>query len=169
MPRSKRSLAKRATTRQPEDEFGVDEDGEEDAWVHDGVDDISIDPETKRAASELSYDEQSIDAEYEPKSNVVNRTRVTTIEEVIPMVQQPQQHSDEGQRQSSLKRPQYAAPERRLDVFVGLPVERMAPAAHLIDIGQVERMLAGMSGEAGSARPRRHLGPTTGAGEKEQH
>lgn len=71
-----------------EDDFAV-EDGDEDAWVHDGVDDIHIDPETKKAASELSVDERSIDAEYEPYAHkeppVLNRTRITTIAEVIPM------------------------------------------------------------------------------------
>lgn len=76
-----------AATQRDED-FAVD-DGDEDAWVHDGIDDIHIDPETKRAASEHSYDEKSIDAEYDPhqkqESNVVNKTRVTTIAEVIPM------------------------------------------------------------------------------------
>lgn len=79
--------------------FNVD-DGDEDSWVHDGVDDIQIDPETKQAASEHSYDQdKSIDAEYDPHSGqqsnlipsvdddtepIVNRTRVTTITEVIP-------------------------------------------------------------------------------------
>lgn len=79
--------------------FNVD-DGDEDAWVHDGVDDIQIDPETRRAATELSYDQEpSIDAEYDPHGPpqsgqagaldddaepIVNRTRVTTISEVIP-------------------------------------------------------------------------------------
>lgn len=66
------------------DDFTID-DGDEDAWVHDGVDDIHIDPETKRAASELSQDEKSVDSEYDQPQPVVNRTRVTTISEVIPM------------------------------------------------------------------------------------
>lgn len=89
------------TTRRSDDmdgSFNVD-DGDEDAWVHDGVDDIQIDPETRRAASELSYDqERNIDAEYEPNGRqtnpvvevdedgdpIINRTRITTISEVIP-------------------------------------------------------------------------------------
>jgi hypothetical protein len=89
---------RRADDKSNDDDFEVD-DGNEDAWVHDGVDDIHIDPETKRAASELSRDEASIDAEYEPQGGgggggggqegesqpVANRTRITTIQEVIPM------------------------------------------------------------------------------------
>lgn len=79
-----------AQKRKEADEYNVD-DGDEDAWIHDGVDDIQIDPETKRAASELSFDEKSIDAEYDPhqmkadENKIVNKTRVTTISEVIPM------------------------------------------------------------------------------------
>lgn len=86
----RRKRAPRQRNRPPsdEDDFSV-EDGDEDAWVNDGVDDIQIDPETKRAASELSHDERSIDAEYEPYASkeapVPNRTRITTIAEVIPM------------------------------------------------------------------------------------
>jgi len=49
-----------------DEDFAID-DGDEDAWVHDGIDDIHIDPETRRAASELAREESSsIDAEYEP-------------------------------------------------------------------------------------------------------
>lgn len=72
----------------PDDESFAIDDGDEDAWVHDGIDDIHIDPETKRAASEVSssVDDSSIDSEYEPKEQqLVNRTRVTTISEVIPI------------------------------------------------------------------------------------
>lgn len=80
--------AERRDRQQTDDDFTVD-DGDEDAWVHDGIDDIQIDPETKKAASELSYDERSIDAEYEPYAHkeppILNRTRITTIAEVIPM------------------------------------------------------------------------------------
>lgn len=86
--------AKRQSIRlnsKPEDlEFQMD-DGDVDAWVHDGVDDIHIDPETRQAASQLSHDERSIDAEYEPHQAseqdvpIVNGTRLTTITEVIPM------------------------------------------------------------------------------------
>lgn len=85
------SLRRQAAQRRKEaDEYNVD-DGDEDAWIHDGVDDIQIDPETKKAASELSFDEKSIDAEYDPhqmkadENKIVNKTRVTTISEVIPM------------------------------------------------------------------------------------
>lgn len=98
--------------------FNVD-DGNEDAWVHDGVDDIHIDPETRHAANQLNQDQaaNSLDAEYEPQGSgagqsagadeqsetgdnkaasssalptdehgnpIVNRTRITTISEVIP-------------------------------------------------------------------------------------
>lgn len=82
-----------------DEDFAID-DGDEDAWVHDGIDDIHIDPETKRAASELNRDNEqtSIDSEYDPNSGqagqstsasqpaIVNRTRITTIAEVIPLV-----------------------------------------------------------------------------------
>lgn len=79
--RNKRELARRAAPANErrtsstsslksdnyrDEDFAID-DGDEDAWVHDGIDDIHIDPETKRAASELSKDEtSSIDSEYEP-------------------------------------------------------------------------------------------------------
>lgn len=84
-----RALAR--ANNQNEEEFAID-DGDEDAWVHDGIDDIQIDPETKKAASELSSswsdDGNTIDSEYEPnhqqQQQLVNRTRVTTISEVIP-------------------------------------------------------------------------------------
>lgn len=89
---------KAAAASKDEDEFSV-EDGDEDAWVHDGVDDIHIDPETKKAASELSYDERSIDAEYEPHGQkeppVLNRTRITTIAEVIPMNDEANEEANE--------------------------------------------------------------------------
>lgn len=62
--------------------------GGDDAWVHDGIDDVHIDPETKNAASEMSYDEKSIDAEYAPyqQRQQQNKTRLTTITEVIPIL-----------------------------------------------------------------------------------
>lgn len=85
---ARRNKASSAGQGGDNDDFSVD-DGDEDAWVHDGVDDIHIDPETKRAASELSYDEKSIDDEYRPyqqnQDAVMNRTRITTITDVIPM------------------------------------------------------------------------------------
>ena len=94
-PVRQRGSRARAEARAPlgdnyrDEDFAID-DGDEDAWVHDGIDDIHIDPETRRAASELSRDEQaSIEAEYAEQQPVgsaplVNRTRVTTISEVIP-------------------------------------------------------------------------------------
>ena len=101
-----RRIELRKQVRKPRSRSGSNEDvdfGDDDSWVHDGVDNIHIDPETKRAASELAHDEaNSIDAEYEPNENsndgagtsgaaadeaptYVNRTRVTTIAEVIPV------------------------------------------------------------------------------------
>ena len=53
-----------------DEDFAID-DGDEDAWVHDGIDDIHIDPETKRAANEVSQDNSensNIDSEYDPAS-----------------------------------------------------------------------------------------------------
>lgn len=89
---SRRAEQRRRASNRDADDFSVD-DGDEDAWAHDGIDDIHIDPETKRAASELSLDEKSIDAEYD-QAQVPNRTRVTTISEVIPMTSNNQ---DSGQ------------------------------------------------------------------------
>lgn len=146
-----------------EGSFPVD-DGNEDAWVHDGVDDIQIDPETKRAASELNSDQapSSLDAEYEPVGGgggggpassadggdgqqaassvgvptdedgnpIYNRTRVTTISEVIPtrvegadsMMGEP---DDEGvdNLESSLISTQYAQAPPTQGSFL--------PASHL--------------------------------------
>lgn len=85
----RRRMSNKANDYGLNDEFNV-EDGDEDSWVNDGIDDIHIDPETKKAASEMSMDEKSIDSEYDPhqkadESKIVNRTKITTIAEVIPM------------------------------------------------------------------------------------
>lgn len=100
-------LASRRAAARANDDFNVD-DGDEDAWVHDGVDDIHIDPETRRAASELASDtERQLDAEYDPsepaEGRVLNRTRITTIAEVIPM-RAPSTSADEGQDEDSTRR-----------------------------------------------------------------
>lgn len=112
------------------------DDGDEDAWVHDGIDDIHIDPETKRAASELSRDESSsIDAEYDPSGAsgqaqasagepIVNRTRITTIAEVIPM------------GASDLE------PTGAVQLLSGTASARYLPAAYLT-LDQVQRLVAG--------------------------
>lgn len=148
--------------------FNVD-DGNEDAWVHDGVDDIHIDPETRLAANQLNQDQaaNSLDAEYEPQSGnqqdssgndgsnqgdnnaaasnsvlptdedgnpIVNRTRVTTISEVIPTRVRPQDgdagaesqennNDDDDNQDSSLIHNQYAFPETYKQQYL--------PAAHL--------------------------------------
>lgn len=153
-------LSRRTRSARPaDDEFEVDADGNEDAWVHDGVDDIQIDPETKRAASELSYDEQSIDAEYEPKSTLVNKTRITTIAEVIPMVQTDGEGPSSEQHAPSLRSASYSpAPGqvRRLEVVA--PVGR----ASELNMAQVEALWASLEPEdeqrpllrAGSERAR---------------
>lgn len=90
-----------------DEEFAID-DGDEDAWVHDGIDDIQIDPETKRAASEISSsladDTNTIDSEYEPQQQqVLNRTKVTTISEVIPIDQARAESSGDDPSDSSTR------------------------------------------------------------------
>lgn len=137
-----------------DEDFAID-DGNEDAWVHDGVDDIHIDPETKRAASELSQDESSsIDAEYEPNGGggsggsgggqgsesppVVNRTRVTTISEVIPM-----SNSDEIDSVTSNRGPadESSLGHRiQLVATAALPNGPHLPASYLT-LDQVQRLI----------------------------
>lgn len=112
---------------QGEDPDFVVDDGDEDAWVHDGVDDIHIDPETKKAASELSYDEKSIDSEYEPKEQVANRTRITTISEVIPI------NLDSDSQQSTNDNQQDDRESSKI-------VTHYLPASHL-SIDQVQRLI----------------------------
>lgn len=119
---SRRAARQERNREPPEDlDYAVNDD-DVDAWVHDGVDDIHIDPETKRAASEHSYDEKSIDAEYEPREAPLNRTRVTTIAEVIPIGQE-----DSGQGGDS----------SRL-------VRHYVPAAHL-SLEQIQRLIQSQS------------------------
>lgn len=159
---SRRAAAAAAASRRPpadghaargnnDEDFAID-DGDEDAWVHDGVDDIHIDPETKRAASELSRDESnSIDAEYDPNNGgaahesespppVVNRTRVTTISEVIPM------NSDELDSISPPKQPAGPAapwPGRRVQMMAsaaGPGAGPLLPASYLT-LDQVQRLI----------------------------
>lgn len=138
------------SARANEDPDFVVDDGDEDAWVHDGVDDIHIDPETKRAASEHSYDERSIDSEYEPREEqqdrIKNRTRITTIAEVIPMsVDGNSESGGGGDGESSSKL-----------------VERFLPAAHL-SMAEIERLMALNSPSI--KLNRRHLSSASGGGE----
>lgn len=97
----RRRRHKRQVGQQPGADSDDIDDGEEGGWVNDGVDDISIDPETQRAASEHSYGlDKNLDAEYEPE--VANRTRVTTITEVIPISLRPSDdQDDQDERQDS--------------------------------------------------------------------
>lgn len=129
---SRRAAQKRKADEaasQEDPDFVVD-DGDEDAWVHDGIDDIHIDPETKRAASELSHDERSIDAEYEPKEQLANRTRITTISEVIPMNMDGQSGDEQGSPSN--------------DRESSKVIQHYLPASHL-SIDTVQRLMAAKS------------------------